>query len=154
MRIHRLDTAQWLPLTLNEAWTFFSMPENLDRITPADMSFEILSGAGEKTFAGQIITYRIRPLFKIPMHWVTEITQVEEGRYFIDEQRFGPYRFWHHVHRFSEKDGGVLMEDTLHYALPGGALGEVFGGFVHNKVKGIFQFREAELNRIFPGQSQ
>lgn len=154
MRMHRLETAQWLPLTLDEAWTFFSMPENLNRITPADMSFEILSGAGEKMFAGQIITYRIRPLFRIPMDWVTEITHVQEGRYFIDEQRFGPYRFWHHVHRFSEQDGGVLMEDTLHYALPGGVLGEVFGGFVHTKVKGIFQFREAELNRIFPGQSQ
>lgn len=150
MKLHRLETEQWLPLSLAEAWDFFSVPENLDRITPPDMSFEILSGAGERTFAGQIITYKIRPLLNIPMHWVTEITQVKEGEYFIDEQRFGPYRFWHHVHRFTEQDGGVLMQDTLHYGLPGGILGEWTGGFVHKKVRGIFTFREAELNRIFP----
>lgn len=150
MKLHRLETEQWLPLSIQEAWDFFSIPENLDRITPPDMSFEILTGAGERTFAGQIIIYKIRPLLNIPMRWVTEITQSEEGEYFIDEQRFGPYRFWHHVHRFTEKDGGVLMEDTLHYALPFGILGEIGGGFVHKKVRGIFEFREAELNRIFP----
>ena len=150
MKMHRLESAQWLPLSLEEAWKFFSMPENLNRITPPDMSFEILSGAGEKTYAGQIITYRIRPLLNIPMNWVTEIRQAEEERYFIDEPRFGPYRFWHHLHRFTPKDGGVLMEDVLHYALPGGWLGEIFGGFVHKKVNGIFAFREEELNRIFP----
>ncbi len=150
MKMHRLETEQWLPLSIQKAWDFFSMPENLDRITPPDMSFEILSGASERTFAGQIITYKIRPLMNIPMRWVTEITQSEEGKYFIDEQRFGPYKFWHHLHRFTEKDGGVLMEDTLHYALPGGFFGELGGGFVHKKVRNIFEFRERELNRIFP----
>jgi ligand-binding SRPBCC domain-containing protein len=153
MKMHRLESKQWLPLSLEEAWKFFSMPENLNRITPPDMSFEILTGSGEKTYAGQIITYKIRPMLNIPMNWVTEIIQVEEEHYFIDEQRFGPYRFWHHLHRFTPKDGGVLMEDVLHYALPGGWLGEFFGGFVHKKVKGIFAFREEELNRIFPQSS-
>ena len=86
MKLHRLETEQWLPLGIQEAWEFFSMPENLDRITPPDMSFEILTGAGERTFAGQIISYKIRPLFNIPMRWVTEITQSENGKYFIDEQ--------------------------------------------------------------------
>jgi len=150
MKMHRLESKQWLPLSVEEAWKFFSMPENLNRITPPDMSFEILTGSGEKTYAGQIITYKIRPMLNIPMNWVTEIIHVEEEHYFIDEQRFGPYRFWHHLHRFTPKDGGVLMEDVLHYALPGGWLGEFFGGFVHKKVKGIFAFREEELNRIFP----
>ena len=101
MKLHRLETQQWLPLSLQDAWDFFSIPENLDRITPPDMSFEILTGAGERTFAGQIISYKIRPLLNIPMRWVTEITQVKEGVYFIDEQRFGPYKFWHHVHIFT-----------------------------------------------------
>lgn len=152
MKLHRLTSQQWLPLSLDEAWNFFSVPENLDRITPDDMSFEILSGAGERTYAGQIIRYRIRPVLNIPMNWVTEITQCVDREYFIDEQRFGPYRFWHHMHRFKEQDGGVLMEDVLHYALPGGALGELFGGsFVHGKVRGIFSYREKELARIFPG---
>lgn len=150
MNLHRLESSQWLPLSLKDAWEFFSVPENLDRITPSDMSFEILSGAEERTYAGQIIRYRIRPVLNIPMNWVTEITHVVEGEYFIDEQRFGPYKFWHHVHKFKEENGGVLMEDTLHYALPGGWLGELGGGFVHKKVHGIFEFREAELNRLFP----
>jgi ligand-binding SRPBCC domain-containing protein len=97
-----------LPISLQEAWDFFSVPGNLDRITPDDMSFEILSGAKEPTFAGQIITYRIRPFLGIPMNWVTEITQAVAGSHFIDEQRFGPYRFWHHLHRFTEKDGGRI----------------------------------------------
>ena len=150
--MHRVTSAQWLPLSLDEAWEFFSAPENLDRITPDDLSFEILSGAGERTFAGQLITYKIRPLLNIPMTWVTEITQCVDKSYFIDEQRFGPYKFWHHQHRFKEHEGGVLMEDILHYALPGGVLGELFGGpMIHKKVKGIFEYRELELSKIFPG---
>ncbi len=152
MKMHRLTTQQWLPLSIEEAWGFFSIPENLDRITPDDMSFEILSGDGERTYAGQIISYRIRPVLNIPMKWVTEITQCVDHHYFIDEQRFGPYRFWHHLHRFKEQDGGVLMEDVLHYALPGGAFGEMLGGaMVHKKVKGVFTYREEKLSRIFPG---
>jgi ligand-binding SRPBCC domain-containing protein len=118
------------------------------------MSFEILSGEKEPTFAGQIITYRIRPFLGIPMNWVTEITQAVSGSHFIDEQRFGPYRFWHHLHRFSEKDGGVLMEDVLHYALPGGFIGELFGAPIHRKVNGIFSHRESILNDIFPASEK
>ncbi|MCH2198730.1 MAG: SRPBCC family protein [Flavobacteriales bacterium] len=152
MKMHRLTTAQWLPISIEEAWTFFSMPENLDLITPDDMSFNILSGSGERTYAGQVITYKIAPVLNIPMSWVTEITQCVDKHYFIDEQRFGPYKFWHHLHRFKEQDGGVLMEDILHYALPGGALGELFGGpMIHKKVKGIFDYRGKKLAEVFPG---
>lgn len=150
--MHQLTSKQWLPLSIEEAWQFFSMPQNLDRITPDDMSFEIRTGAGERTYAGQIISYRIRPLLNIPMSWVTEITQCVDHEYFIDEQRFGPYKFWHHQHRFEEQDGGVLMLDILHYALPGGFLGELIGGpMIHKKVKDIFSYREKELANIFPG---
>jgi ligand-binding SRPBCC domain-containing protein len=88
------------------------------------------------------------------MNWVTEITQAVSGSHFIDEQRFGPYRFWHHLHRFSEKDGGVLMEDVLHYALPGGFIGELFGAPIHRKVNGIFSHRESILNDIFPASEK
>jgi len=82
MKMHRLESKQWLPITLQEAWDFFSVPANLDRITPEDMSFEILTGADEPTFTGQIISYRIRPFLGIPMNWVTEITQAVPGSYF------------------------------------------------------------------------
>ncbi len=155
MKIYRLVSEQILPVTLTEAWDFFSAPENLDRITPDDLSFEIKSGAGERTYAGQVITYRIRPVANIPMLWVTEITQCVDQSYFIDEQRFGPYRFWHHLHRFTEHPDGVLMEDVLHYALPGGWLGEAFGAsFVGNKVNGIFTYRGKVLQTLFPGAQE
>jgi len=114
------------------------------------MSFEIISGADELMYAGQIIAYRIKPMMKIPMNWVTEITHSVNEQYFIDEQRFGPYKFWHHLHRFEETPNGVLMTDILHYALPFGFLGEIMGKlFIHHKVKGIFQFREKKLTEIF-----
>ena len=154
MKIYKLHSKQILPVSLAEAWEFFSVPENLDRITPDDLSFEIRSGSGDRTFAGQIITYRIRPVFNIPMLWVTEIVQCVDQSYFIDEQRFGPYRFWHHMHRFTETENGVLMEDHLHFALPGGWLGElVAGGFVKKKVDGIFEHRGKVLQKLFPGAS-
>ena len=150
MKIHELKVEQILPVDLQTAWNFFSSPLNLDLITPEDMSFQILSGATEKTYAGQIITYKIRPILNLPMNWVTEITNCEDYRYFIDEQRFGPYRFWHHQHHFSAHPEGVLMKDILHYGLPFGIFGEIMGGlFIHKKVRGIFDYREIKLNELF-----
>lgn len=150
MKIHRLEVTQKLPIRLDKAWNFLSTPKNLDTITPDDMSFQIISGADEKAYAGQVITYKIRPLFNIPMNWVTEITQCVENKYFIDEQRFGPYKFWHHQHHIEETPDGVMMRDILHYSLPFGWLGELMGMlFIHNKIKGIFAFREKKLEEIF-----
>jgi ligand-binding SRPBCC domain-containing protein len=150
MKIHQLEVSQKLPITLREAWDFFSSPKNLDLITPDDMSFQIISGAESKAYAGQLITYKIKPILNIPMSWVTEITQCVDGQYFIDEQRFGPYKFWHHQHHFQETKDGVLMTDILHYALPFGFLGELMGNlFIHKKVMGIFTYREMKLKEIF-----
>ncbi len=153
MKLFRLHKKQQLPISLEEAWAFFSTPKNLNEITPPDMSFNILSGADEPTYTGQIIRYKIAPVAGIPMNWVTEITYCEPGHYFIDEQRFGPYSFWHHQHRFTPNDKGVMMEDILHYGLPMGWLGRlVAGSFVRNKVEHIFEYRFKKLENIF-GQS-
>ena len=150
MKIYRLHKQQHLPVSLTEAWQFFSNPANLNEITPNDLSFEIQSGADEPTFAGQVICYRIRPILNIPMNWVTEITHCVEQSYFVDEQRFGPYQFWHHLHRFKADEQGVLMEDILHYALPMGILGElVAGAMVRRKVEGIFTYRFKKLEALF-----
>jgi ligand-binding SRPBCC domain-containing protein len=114
------------------------------------MDFRITSGAEAKTYPGQIIAYSVRPVWNINLHWVTEITQCVEREYFIDEQRFGPYRFWHHMHRFTETDEGVVMEDILHYALPFGFVGQLLGRlFIHKKVRGIFSHREKALKELF-----
>jgi ligand-binding SRPBCC domain-containing protein len=152
--LHRLYKKQLLPISLDEAWAFFSKPENLDRITPDDMHFEILTGADTESFPGQIITYKIKPFLNIPFYWVTEITQSEEKKYFIDEQRFGPYAFWHHMHKFRAVKDGVLMEDILHYKLPFGFLGDWMGKlFLHKKVQSIFDHREKMLKEYFKAAS-
>ncbi len=97
-----------------------------------------------------IITYKVSPLFGIKMNWMTEITHVKEGEYFVDEQRMGPFAFWHHQHHFKAIDGGVLMSDILHYALPFGILGRMVNALVVGKqVKTIFEFREKAVREIF-----
>lgn len=150
MKVYALHHRQQLPISLEQAWDFFSSPGNLNEITPPELQFEIRSGAEEKMYAGQVITYRIKPMFNIPMTWVTEITHCEHQQYFVDEQRFGPYKFWHHQHRFTPQDGGVLMEDLLHYALPAGILGEtIMGKNIWNKVQHIFAYRTKKLEQLF-----
>ena len=115
------------------------------------MGFKIISEFNnEKMFAGMIIQYIIKPILKIPMRWVTEITHVKENKYFVDEQRFGPYKFWHHFHRFEERDGKLIMEDIVNYALPFGILGRIVNKlFVGKKVKEIFAHREKVLDELF-----
>ena len=149
MKIHQFVLQQKLPISLEKA-SIFSSRQNLDAITPDDMSFQIISGAERKAYAGQIITYKIKPLLNIPMNWVTEIIQCVDGKYFIDEQRFGPYRFWHHQHHFEETKGGIIMTDILHYAIPFGWVGEIMAKlFIHAKVRNMFNFREKKLMELF-----
>ncbi|MFM2212900.1 MAG: hypothetical protein RL427_163, partial [Bacteroidota bacterium] len=98
MKIYTLHTKQNLPISLEEAWAFLSDPKNLKTITPEYMGFKTLSGDDRTMFPGQIIQYIVTPVLGIPMKWVTEITHVENLKYFVDEQRFGPYALWHHKH--------------------------------------------------------
>jgi ligand-binding SRPBCC domain-containing protein len=151
MKIYNLKKTQWMPVSLGEAWSFFSSPANLKKITPPYMGFHITSDLGDgKMYPGQIITYVVTPLWSIPMSWTTEITHVEENRYFVDEQRFGPYAFWHHQHWFFEKDGGVSMTDIVHYALPFDPLGRmVHKPLVRKKLEEIFDYRFKSVEKIF-----
>ncbi len=125
MKIYQLHTTQKLPISLEEAWDFFSNPGNLKTITPDYMGFDILSGAERKMYPGQIIEYIVTPIAGIKTGWVTEITHVKDKAYFVDEQRYGPYSLWHHKHFFEEIPGGVKMDDLLHYKLPFGFLGQM-----------------------------
>jgi ligand-binding SRPBCC domain-containing protein len=146
----RLQTHQWLPISIDQAWDFFSSPKNLNEITPEDMVFEIKSDIPEKMYPGMFIMYSIRPMFNIPMNWVTEITHVEDKKFFVDEQRVGPYHIWHHEHHFEEKDGGVLMTDILHYNVGMSFLGWIASKlFVDKKVQGIFDYRYKILEQRF-----
>lgn len=150
MALHRFETEQTLPIGRAEAWDFFSDPRNLSVITPPDMGFEVTSPMPDRAYAGLIITYRVRPLFRIPVQWVTEITHVDEGNYFVDEQRLGPYRVWHHEHRFTEVPGGIHMRDIVHYSVPCGPIGDIVERLVVGKrVEAIFAFRRGVLAQRF-----
>lgn len=149
--VFSIKRAQKLPITEQEAWEFFSSPKNLKTITPDYMGFDITSDLGDgKMYAGQIITYKVKPLLGIPLNWITEITHSEEPHYFVDEQRFGPYRLWHHKHYIKPIKGGVIMEDIVHYKLPLGILGYL-GNYllVKQQLKAIFDYRYQKLEELF-----
>ena len=148
--IHKFSQEQFLPISITEAWDFFSRPSNLSAITPEDLGFKIIYQPGEEMYDGQVIEYKVMvaPMIWIP--WVTEIKTIRQGKSFVDEQRFGPYKFWHHFHTFEEVDGGVLMKDLVHYALPFWPFGEIGHGiFVRPKLEKIFAFRKEALAAHF-----
>lgn len=150
MKIFKLKYSQKLPINLNEAWDFLSSPNNLELITPKSMDFNIIDWDKKKAYPGQIIQYTVKPILGIKINWVTEITQVRDKEFFIDEQRFGPYTFWHHKHFIKEIEGGVIMEDVIHYKPPFGFVGVLLNFlFINSKLNSIFMHRELELIKTF-----
>lgn len=151
MKIYTLTRKQTLPISLEEAWPFFSTPSNLERITPAFLHFQIISPVPAEIYPGLVIAYRIAAVAGVPMDWVTEIKHVIRLRQFVDEQRLGPFRFWHHLHRFSEVEGGIEMEDIVHYVMPWGWLGRfVHAVFIRSRLQRIFDFRREYVAGLFP----
>jgi hypothetical protein len=150
MAIHCLQKTQNLNLSISEVWDFISSPKNLKEITPDYMGFEILTDLPEKMYAGQIIQYKVTPLLNIPMSWCTEITHVKEHEYFVDEQRQGPYQFWHHQHHIKPIKNGVEMLDIVHYQAPFGIIGELVTPLiVTKKLEEIFEYRFNKLIQLF-----
>ncbi len=150
MHLYHLHAQQRLPITLQAAWEYFSSPNNLAEITPAWLNFKVTSALPEKMYAGMIVTYQVRPWGGLALNWVTEISHVNAPHFFVDEQRFGPYRFWHHQHHLREVAGGVEMTDLVHYALPLGPLGRLAHVLsVNTRLQEIFQFRRVQLEKKF-----
>lgn len=147
----QLKKTQLLNTDIDTIWDFASSPKNLKEITPDYMLFNITSeGLPEKMYPGMIITYEVSPLLNIKMKWVTEITQVVEKKFFIDEQRVGPYSLWHHQHFFEEKDEGVLMTDIVTYKPPFGLLGDIANSlFIEKQLEEIFQYRWDAMDKKF-----
>jgi ligand-binding SRPBCC domain-containing protein len=101
-------------------------------------------------YPGQIIEYTVKPVLGIPLYWMTEITHVEDHKYFVDEQRFGPYSMWHHQHHFKEIEGGVEMTDIVHYKLPLGILGDIAHAlFVKAQLTHIFDYRFVAVDKKY-----
>ena len=145
-----LQYKQLVPAPMSKVWGFFSNPLNLAAITPEYMNFTVTSAVTDRIYPGQIITYKVSPLLGIPMAWMTEITHVEDEKFFVDEQRVGPYQIWHHEHHFEHTSGGVMMTDLLHYTLPFGPLGELaHAAFIRKQLDGIFDFRFQKVEEMF-----
>ena len=150
--MHQFKAKQFLPISMQEAWDFFSSPKNLSKITPPEMEFKILSQVPESDiYNGLLIDYRVKPLLGIPMKWRTEICEVSTNEYFTDRQLVGPYKVWEHTHTFTSVDGGVLMHDVVNYKLPLGAIGRLLNTLiVRNKISNIFEYRKSVLEQLFP----
>ena len=131
-------------------WDFFSDPKNLSKITPQSMGFIVRTELPDKMYEGLMIEYTVSPMLGIPMNWITEIKTVKNHSFFVDEQRKGPYRIWHHEHHFKEVEGGVEMTDIVSYELPLGFLGRLMHPIlVKNKLKEIFDYRRQKVDELF-----
>ena len=155
--VHELRSIQWIPVKLEQAWEFFSDTHNLLTITPPSLNLKLNNNLfGKEAYAGQVITYKVKPLLGIPVFWMTEITHLEPMKMFVDEQRKGPYSIWHHQHHFKSVEGGVEMTDLIHYSLPFGFAGNLANGLVKRKLTDIFSFRYHKIVELFgswPGKS-
>lgn len=148
--IYTLKTKQLLPVDIDTAWAFFSNPANLDVITPENLGFKITSNNDDTIYQGQIITYKIGIFPFLKSNWVTEITALKEKSYFVDEQRFGPYKMWHHEHLFIPQAGQTEVIDKISFALPFGFFGSIaYKLFVKKKLTEIFTFRTKKMDEIF-----
>jgi len=148
--VHHLKQSQTLPIDREVLWEFISVPQNLNKITPPDMAFEIIGEPPEKTYAGLLLEYRV----KVPLlgwsTWLTEIKYVEEGVSFMDEQRVGPYKLWLHTHKLEDVDGGTRMTDDIRYLVPFGPIGLLANAvFVGRTLRRIFDYRRVKMEEIF-----
>lgn len=151
MAIYQLIKTQKLPSSITEIWDFISAPINLKEITPEHMGFIVTSNTGtEKMYPGMIITYKVSPLLGIKLNWMTEITHVRDYEYFVDEQRVGPYKLWHHQHKIEPIKGGILMTDIVTYEPPLGLLGSIANSLLIKKqLQLIFDYRTIALEKRF-----
>jgi ligand-binding SRPBCC domain-containing protein len=149
--VFSLKATQNVPLSLSDTWNFFSHPENLAKITPPEMNFNITSGTPKDVYAGQMISYKVSVLKSIRMSWVTEITHVKHENYFVDEQRFGPYSMWHHEHFFERiDDHNCKISDKITYKIPFGFIGLLAHKlFIKAQLKTIFEYRHSQIKKMF-----
>jgi ligand-binding SRPBCC domain-containing protein len=152
-KTYSLRQVQKLQISVAEAWNFFSNPKNLVKITPATLDFRILTDiTSNEIYEGQLITYKVKPMFGIAVKWISEITVVQKHKLFVDEQRKGPYKMWHHEHHFEAIDGGTEMTDIISYQIPFGVLGTIALPIVKSQLENIFTYRRSKIDEFFPSR--
>ena len=150
MKLERLQTVQRLPIQTEEAWNFFTDPKNLRQITPPWLDVRLTSEAPEYLYPGSLISYDIRPVPGLSMQWISEITTIRPPHFYVTEQRFGPFKLWHHEHHFRDHEDGVEIEDVVTYGLYLGPIGSLMHDFfVRNKLHEIFTHRARALEQQF-----
>ena len=150
MSLTQLFYEQKINTDIDKLWKFISSPKNLSIITPRYMDFKILTEIPNEMYEGLIISYTVKPILGIKMNWVTEITHIKDKKYFVDEQRKGPYKMWHHEHILVETDNGIIMKDIISYIPPFGILGKILNKlFIKRQVSEIFNYRTEVLKKIF-----
>jgi len=148
--MYQVNRQQLLNSSLEEIWDFISTPHNLGVITPPGMDFRILSNTGETMFNGQIIEYRVTLPLLGDSRWVTEIKHVIPNQQFVDEQRIGPYKFWHHFHGLEKQEEGIKMTDRVYYLPPFGPIGSLVNRlFINKQLEEIFDYRHQVLASKF-----
>lgn len=149
-KFYQLKTETSIKSDINSLWDFFSSPNNLKDITPKKLNFKIKTEVPEKMYSGLMIGYTVSPILSIPLNWLTEITQLKEKEYFVDEQRIGPYKLWHHEHIFEVKAEMVIMKDIVTYSMPCGILGRLAHWlFIKKEIEKIFGYREKIIAETF-----
>ena len=153
--IYTLHREQIIPAPAERVWTYFATPLNLNEMTPPDMAFEFVHGGNKPMYTGQLIAYKVTILPGVRFRWLTQITHIEPGKRFIDEQRRGPYGLWIHEHRFEPLSSGVRMTDHVTYALPFGLLGDLTHAlYIRRRLAQIFDYRREKVNTIFARSSK
>ena len=149
--LYTLYAKQRVSKKVDVLWDFFRKPRNLNQLTPKDVDFKIISGKSDDFYEGKIISYKIKPFKLVALNWVTEISQIKEGSYFIDNQISGPYKMWHHEHHFkSNADGTTEIIDKVKYKVPFYILGRLMHKiFIRRKLLDIFIFRQKQINDLF-----
>lgn len=151
MKVYQFLRKQLISYDLESVWNFISSPRNLEIITPEFLEFKITSqNLPDKIYPGQIILYQVKPFLNISTTWATEITHIRDKFYFVDEQRVGPYKMWHHEHILEPVDKGVEIIDRITYCLPYGFIGKIFyKSLVLRQLNKIFDYRKHKLQEIF-----
>lgn len=148
--MYQIKCTQFIKTDIQTCWDFFSSPDNLQQITPEKLRFKVLTKQPKKMYEGLFIRYDVAPILGIPMEWITEITHIKEGVFFVDEQRKGPYKIWHHEHHFEEVLGGVNMTDIVSYVVPYGWLGKIAHCLIiKGQLKTIFDYRFNKVEELF-----